>query len=251
MTVESEPSQAPGMYTPTAGHKGAGVDLYWIPLGAGGAWFVRLNGLVYEAITARLEERRPLDLYHAALEVHVPQSRYVIEVTPIPDSHLDSRGVVFEGPVGSSWLSGLRMFRYEVRRWRSGVIPDVGDAVASPQRLSHDPEHALRLLDLVATVPPLVWGRDQLGVGDMWSSNSVISWLLARSGLPVERIRPPIGGRAPGWRAGIILADHPMVETATPEPSGFRSGRFSPGTGQAHNGAKMVDQSPPTPGGPV
>src|SRR5690349_6816569 len=25
-----------------------GIDLYWLPLGAGG-WFVRLNGLVYEA----------------------------------------------------------------------------------------------------------------------------------------------------------------------------------------------------------
>ena len=43
-----------------------GADLYWIPLGAGG-WFVRLNGRIYEAITAFRERRSPLDLFHTAL----------------------------------------------------------------------------------------------------------------------------------------------------------------------------------------
>jgi hypothetical protein len=43
----------------------ASVELYWLPLGAGG-WFVRLNGPLWEAIQARLEHRRPLDLYHTA-----------------------------------------------------------------------------------------------------------------------------------------------------------------------------------------
>ena len=41
-----------------------GVDLYWLPLGAGGH-SVRLNGLVFEAVVARLERRsavRPLPL---------------------------------------------------------------------------------------------------------------------------------------------------------------------------------------------
>jgi hypothetical protein len=33
----------------------ASVDLYWLPLGPGGH-FVRLNGRVYEALTARLEQ---------------------------------------------------------------------------------------------------------------------------------------------------------------------------------------------------
>jgi len=36
----------------------ASIDLYWLPLGAGGH-FVRLNGRVYEAVAARLA-RRPL-----------------------------------------------------------------------------------------------------------------------------------------------------------------------------------------------
>jgi hypothetical protein len=42
-----------------------GVDLYWLPLGAGG-WFVRLNGRIYEAIHA-LVERRPPFLMHQRL----------------------------------------------------------------------------------------------------------------------------------------------------------------------------------------
>jgi hypothetical protein len=40
----------------------------------------------------------------------------------------------------------------------------------------------------------------------MWNPNSVISWLIARSGLDVESIHPPLGGRAPGWHAGIVMA---------------------------------------------
>ena len=40
----------------------------------------------------------------------------------------------------------------------------------------------------------------------MWNSNSMVAWLIARSGIEVEEIRPPAGGRAPGWRAGVVLA---------------------------------------------
>jgi hypothetical protein len=184
----------------------SGIDLYWIPLGAGG-WFVRLNGRIYEAIQARLERRGPLDLFHTALEVRVPEGRFVIEnAWPIPDAHGEARGVVVEGPVGTRRLARFRTLRYEVRRWRNGVIPDADEAIASPQRLSDDPRRARRVLDLVASVPSLLWGRDELGTGEMWNSNSVIAWLLARSGLPMESIRPPAGGRAPGWEAGLVAA---------------------------------------------
>ena len=55
-------------------------------------------------------------------------------------------------------------------------------------------------------MPTPVWGRDELGAGEMWNSNSTISWLLARSGLDVESIPLPVGGRAPGWNAGIVIA---------------------------------------------
>ena len=49
----------------------ASVDLYWLPLGAGGH-SVRLNGRVYEAVAARLLRRAPRDLYHSALGSRVP-----------------------------------------------------------------------------------------------------------------------------------------------------------------------------------
>jgi hypothetical protein len=40
----------------------------------------------------------------------------------------------------------------------------------------------------------------------MWNSNSVIAWLIARTGLDAEAIQPPTGGRAPGWNAGLVVA---------------------------------------------
>jgi hypothetical protein len=183
----------------------AGIDLYWLPLGAGGH-SVRLNGRVFEAVAARLERRRPCDLYHSALEVRVPEGRFVIEQAPVRDGNGAERGVVAQGAVGSRWAGRFRIFRYEVRCWRGGIIPDIVEAVDSPQRLSEDPDCARRLLKLVAQVPTSVWGRDELRAGEMWNSNSLISWLIAGSGLDVESIQPPPLGRAPGWRAGIAVA---------------------------------------------
>jgi hypothetical protein len=187
-----------------------GIDLYWLPLGAGGH-SVRLNGLVFEAIAARLQHRDRSDLYHSALEIYVPEGRFVIEQAPAW-GETGERGLVAEGAVGTRAAGRFRLFRYEVRRWRDGVIPDVVEAVESPQRLSDDPELARRLLELVPEVPTPVWGRDELGAGEMWNSNSLISWLIARAGLDVESIRPPAGGRAPGWRAGIVMAHRQAAE---------------------------------------
>jgi hypothetical protein len=182
----------------------ASIDLYWLPLGAGGH-SVRLNGKVFEAVAARLERRDRCDLYHSALELYVPEGRFVIEQAPAWGESGD-RGVVAEGAVGARRAGRLRLFRYEVRRWRDGVIPDVAEAVESPRRLSDDPEHARRLLELVPQVPTPVWGRDELRAGEMWNSNSTISWLIARSQLDIDSVEPPRGGRAPGWRAGIVIA---------------------------------------------
>lgn len=184
-----------------------GIDLYWIPLGAGGAAVVRVNGRIYEAVKARSEGRKRLDLYHTALEVRVPEGRYTVENGwPSPDPDTASRGVVVEGPVWSRRLYRFRVFRYEVRCWKDGTIPDVGEAVASPQLLSDDPDLAMRLLGLVPMVPPLVWGRDESHKGEMWNSNSVVSWLLSQAGVEVEALAPPVGGRVPGWNAGMAVA---------------------------------------------
>jgi hypothetical protein len=138
----------------------AGVDLYWLPLGAGGH-SVRLNGRVYEVVAARLAHRPTCDLYHSALVVRIPEGRFVIEQAPVRDANGAERGVVAEGPVGSRWAGQMRIFRYELR------------------------------------------------AGEMWNSNSMIAWLIARTGLDADGIKPPAGGRAPGWNAGLVVARRP------------------------------------------
>ena len=115
---------------------------------------MRLNGRVFEAGAARLEGRPPCDLHHSALEVRVPEGRFVIEQTPVPDGDGGERGVVAQCAVGSGWAGGFRIFRNEVRRWRDGIIPDIKEAVENPQRLT--------------------------------DTSSVIAWLIARSGVDVE-----------------------------------------------------------------
>lgn len=183
------------------------IDLYWIPLGAGGAAAVRVSGRVYEWLQARRQHRQRFDLYHTALEVHLSHGTFTVEnAWPSPDDDLAARGVVVEGPVWSRHLGRFRVFRYEVRCWRDGVIPDLAEAVASPQSVSHDPGRASALLDIVSEVPAITWGRDALGTGEMWNSNSVVSYLLTRIGLAADQCRPPTGGRAPGWQSGIEMA---------------------------------------------
>ena len=117
-----------------------------------------------------------------------------------------NRGVVATGAVGSRYAGWLRIFRYEVRCWRGGSIPDLGAAVDGPRRLSCDGQVAVRLLDAVTRVPTPVWGRDELKAGEMWNSNSVAAWLIATAGLPTALIQPPLRGRAPGWSAGLEVA---------------------------------------------
>jgi hypothetical protein len=189
----------------------AAVDLYWLPLGAGGH-FVRLNGRVFEAAAARAARRPACDLYHSALEVRVAAARFVIEQAPVRDARGEQRGVVAEGPVGIRWAGRFRIFRYEIRRWREGRIPDVDEAVDSPRRLTDEEASAQRVLDLVPQVPTPVWGRDDLKTGDMWNSNSVIAWLIARGGIDTESIQPPTAGRAPGWHAGLVVARRQQAE---------------------------------------
>jgi hypothetical protein len=197
------------------GRTAAAVDLYWLPLGAGGR-FVRLNGRIYEALAARVARRAPCDLYHSALQVQIADGRFVIEQAPVHDWSGVQRGVVGEGAVGARWASRFRIFRYEIRLWRNGHIPDVAEAVDSPRRLTTDEDQARLMLGMVGQVPTPVWGRDQLGAGEMWNSNSVISWLITRCGLDPESVRPPAGGRAPGWSAGLVVAQRQAEAAPAP-----------------------------------
>lgn len=192
----------------------AAVYLCWIPLGAGGRC-VRLNGRVFEAVAAAVRHRARCDLYHGALVVELGGEHYTIELAPSPDADESSRGVVATGAVGSRLAGRLRMFRYEVRCWRDGSIPDLAAAVGPPCWLSSDPRVARRLLDVAATIPTPVWGRDELRAGEMWNSNSATAWLISAGGLPTAHLRPPPHGRAPGWNAGLAVARRSRPTAAT------------------------------------
>lgn len=185
------------------------LDLFWLPLGAGGH-VVRWNGRTYERLAAWRERRVPLDLFHAALMLHHEDVTYAIEMGPVWNVSAPNRGVVCEGPVGTRWLGRSRLFRYEVRCWPGGRIPDIAEAVESPVRTTVDPARVQDVLALLRAVPPLTWGRAELGTGEMWNSNSMVSWVLARSGHDMARIKPPRHGRAPGWGAGLVLADREL-----------------------------------------
>ena len=132
--------EAPARGCPAAdGPRATAVELVWLPLGAGGHC-VRLNGLVYEAVAAAIARRPRCSLYHSALEVTLPAGRFVIEMAPVRDGDGRRRGVVAEGAVGSPIAGRLRLFRYEIRRWRGGRIPDIDEAVESPRPLTADPD---------------------------------------------------------------------------------------------------------------
>ena len=182
----------------------ASVELLWIPLGAGQR-LVRFSGAAYEAVAAFLQRRQACALYHSALIVTVPDGRYVIEMTPVDSEPGERRGVVAGGAVASRLLGRLRLFRYEVRRWRGGIIPDAHRATTRTT-VALNLADAQNLLDLVATVPTPVWGRDELHAGEMWNSNSVTAWILRRGGIDTTQLGPPDSGRAPGWLAGLLVA---------------------------------------------
>lgn len=184
----------------------AAVTLDWIPLGAGSR-IVPACGRAFETLSARRRHRRPEQLVHAALSVSVGERTYAIEQAAAwgPATRIGDRGVTVTGPVGFTWLGRIRFFRYEIRCWSGGTIPDVDAAIARFE-VPTDADRAASLIALTHRVPPHTWGRDEIGVGEMWNSNSVIAWLLSRSGHDASVAVPPAGFRAPGWRSGQVAA---------------------------------------------
>ena len=193
------------------------VDLYWIPLGAG-THIVKASGMAYEWVAARLRRQRPCAIYHSALVVSVPEGHYMIEQAPVPDANGRDRGVVATGPVGVHSAGRFRIFRYEVRCWLNGVIPDLDRARSSPTRVSEGLDGARRLLAVLPSVPTPTWGRDECHTGEMWNSNSVVAWALSRGGIDLAPVAPPFGGRAPGWGAGIVVARRDDGPTGSARP---------------------------------
>ena len=121
-----------------------------------------MSGKLYEALKALVEHRPRLDLYHSALQIWLPDDRFVIECAAILNLRGGERGVVAGGPVGMSWLGRFRHCRYEIRRWRGGSIPDLAHAVLGPVRVATDVVRAQRVLDLAPSVPT------PCGVGTSW-----------------------------------------------------------------------------------
>ena len=89
----------------------------------------------------------------------------MIEQAPVHDRGGQERGVVAEGAVGARWAANFRTFRYEIRVWRGGHIPDVVEGVDGPRRLSDQEQLARYWLEVVQKVPTPVWGGDELGRG--------------------------------------------------------------------------------------
>ena len=76
----------------------------------------------------------------------------------------------------------------------------------SPVPISADVAVIRHVMALLGKVPTPVWGPDELHTGEMWNSNSVISWVLDQASLLDRAGMPPPAGRAPGWDAGVIVA---------------------------------------------
>ena len=173
--------------------------LRWSPVGEGGR-VARRTSWWWEVARARVQGRAPQRLFHASLQVTAAGLRHDVELVPAWGTSERDRGAVAQGPVGACWLGRSRFFRYEVRTW-----PDRPARPGTFHELSRDPDVVAQVLVTAPQVPLLVWGRAAGPSGDMWSSNSFVSWLLAVVGLPTD-VPPPDGGSAPGWTAGVEVA---------------------------------------------
>ena len=96
------------------------------------------------------------------------EGRFVIEMTPIRPSDGAERGVVAEGAVGAHAAGRFRLFRYEVRCWRDGIIPDMFEAVGSPTASSR--------------IPTALGGCSSCAAGSDLPSGVGTSWARARCG---------------------------------------------------------------------
>ena len=142
----------------------------------------------------------------------------MIEQTPVRDLSGEQRGVVAEGAVGARWAGRFRIFRYEIRVWRGGHIPDVAEAVDSPRRLTSEASRPARARSRSRGADP------GLGSRRVRHGRDVELELRDRVGDRAQRHRRRVdpaaaGGRAPGWQAGVVVASRTEAEgTAAANP---------------------------------
>ena len=135
------------------------IDLHWIPLGAGGH-SVRFNGIVYESLAASIQRRPRYNIYHSALELTLPDGVYTVEMTPVPNSRGWERGLIAEGPLGSS---GRDDFGSSVTRSAGGrtVSSQTWAMPCHRHCISPTARVVERAFGLLPAVPALTWGRDE------------------------------------------------------------------------------------------
>jgi hypothetical protein len=183
---------------------GCQLTLYWIPVASGTRLpFQRWSLALYEAVAALLARRPRGQLYHAALKITVDGVTRTLEMAP--EGQGRGQAPLVSGPVGDPRAARFRIFRYGLHCLEAASLPDEQYAVAV-LNLSGDCDTARRVLDLAPRVPGYTWGRRAPGTREMWTSDSVTSWLLTRAGLETASLRVPASGRAPGWQAGIEVA---------------------------------------------
>lgn len=202
-------------HVPTHGNPGGGGDpdcpcyvrLYWVPVGG-----TSITDVLDFIANRLIDNPDGKTIYHSALEIQFPEGgecrRFVIELTESEDDPAEKARV---GETVEHNIFGP--FNYTIRLFRNGEVEDQVNAQA-PITLSNDCRIASNIAALVAAeeVPDLDYGEKigtRSGATDRWTSNSVISWLLQRTGLNPGGIFPPDGGIAPGWDAGLSHAwDH-------------------------------------------
>ncbi len=201
----------------------AGIDLYWIPLGAGGH-FVRLNGKVYEAVQALVQRRARRNLYHSALVVSVSEGSYVIECAWVSSTDSDKRGVVAAGPVWNNWAGRLRplsVTRCAVgwaapspmsrRRWRAR-----NDSLATRAT-------ARRLIELSPQVPTPAMGPGSMREWERCGTPTRSSHGLLGAAVLTQRpcVYRKMDGRPVGMpvlvvaQAGGVRKEVPKIDPAT------------------------------------
>jgi hypothetical protein len=185
------------------------LELSWIPVGAG-TTFQRLSLVLYEVIASRLARRPRATLVHAGLTGALQGRPFTIELMPAPAGP-NGRGEV-SGPVGVRWAGRFRLFRYQVCVLDAAALPDQQWAIVPALRLAEGPETIRRVLSLTRQVPAHTWGRRAPGHREMWTSDSCVSWILARAAIDLSSVAPPERCVAPGWSAGLLEERRARVE---------------------------------------
>ena len=181
------------------------VELLWLPVGAETSRFQQASLRLWETIEAARTRRPRMALVHSALRVRTADGiAYAIELTPA--FQRSPVPPVATGPVGMRILGRFELFRWALQCVPGGVFPDEQWATGEPFVRSTDCSTANAVLALAHEIPRYTWGRRRPGTGEMWTSDSVVSWLLLRAGIELDELGPPAGTRAPGWDAGIAVA---------------------------------------------